>query len=132
MADPRVVRFGVVVLAGLFVALSGGAGFAARAQQAGIQAGTSSNATEVEKPGTAASNSADANDKKQDVEGLKAAPPMTDKQKKLAADTDRLLALAKELKQQVDKTNKNVLSVTVVKKAEEIEKLARSVKTEMK
>ena len=56
----------------------------------------------------------------------------TDKQKKLAADTDKLLAMATDLKQQVDKTNKDVLSVDVIKKAEEIEKLARSLKQEMK
>ncbi|HEY6375894.1 MAG TPA: hypothetical protein VIX90_10265, partial [Edaphobacter sp.] len=52
--------------------------------------------------------------------------PVTEKQKKLAADTDKLLAMATALKQQVDKTNKDVLSVDVIKKAEEIEKLARS------
>ena len=55
-----------------------------------------------------------------------------DRQKKLVADTDKLLSLATELKQQVDKTDKNTLSVDVVKKAEEIEKLAHSVKEKMK
>ncbi len=55
-----------------------------------------------------------------------------DKQKKLAADTDKLLAMATDLKQQVAKTNKDVLSVDVIKKADEIEKLARSLKQEMK
>ena len=68
----------------------------------------------------------------QQTEQQKVRVPISDKQKKLAADTDKLLALAKELKQQVDKTNKDVLSVNVVKKAEEIEKLARSVKSQMK
>ena len=56
----------------------------------------------------------------------------SDRQKRLVADTDKLLSLATELKQQVDKTDKNMLSVDVVKKAEEIEKLARSVKDKMK
>jgi len=55
-----------------------------------------------------------------------------DRQKKLKTDTDRLLALATDLKEQVDKTDKNVLSIEVIKKAEEIEKLARSVKERMK
>ncbi len=50
----------------------------------------------------------------------------------LKRDTDRLLELSTELKQYVDKTNENVLSVDVVKKAEEIEKLAHSVKEKMK
>jgi hypothetical protein len=56
----------------------------------------------------------------------------SDRQKHLVADTDKLLALATELKQDVDKTNKDVLSVEVIKKAEEIEKLAHSVKERMK
>jgi hypothetical protein len=43
-----------------------------------------------------------------------------------------LLQLSTELKQYVDKTNENVLSFEVIKKAEEIEKLARSVKDKMK
>jgi hypothetical protein len=36
------------------------------------------------------------------------------------------------LKQSVDKSDENVLSLDVIKKAEEIEKLARSVKEKMK
>ena len=55
-----------------------------------------------------------------------------DRQKRLVADTDKLLALATDLKQQVDKTDKGILSVDVIKKAEEIEKLAHSVKERMK
>jgi hypothetical protein len=50
----------------------------------------------------------------------------------LKTDTDRLLKLAVELKDYVDKSNENVLSLEVLKKAEEIEKLARSVKGKMK
>jgi 5'-deoxynucleotidase YfbR-like HD superfamily hydrolase len=50
----------------------------------------------------------------------------------LKSDTDRLLKLSIELKSYVDKSNENVLSVDVVKKAEEIEKLAKSVKDKMK
>ena len=54
------------------------------------------------------------------------------RQQDLKKDTDKLLELATELKQYVDKTNENVLSVEVIRKAEEIEKLARSVKEKMK
>jgi hypothetical protein len=50
----------------------------------------------------------------------------------LKADTDKLLKLAVELKDSVDKSNESILSVDVLKKAEEIEKLARSVKDKMK
>lgn len=56
----------------------------------------------------------------------------SDRQKKLKEDTDKLLVLATQLKQDVDKTNKDVLSVDVIKKADEIEKLAHSVKERMK
>ncbi|MBS1850935.1 MAG: hypothetical protein JST79_08485 [Acidobacteria bacterium] len=55
-----------------------------------------------------------------------------ERQEKLKRDTDQLLKLATELKEYVDKTNENMLSLEVVKKAEEIEKLARSVKDKMK
>jgi hypothetical protein len=55
-----------------------------------------------------------------------------DRQKRLVADTDKLLALATDLKQQVDKSTKDTLSVDVIKKADEIEKLAHSVKERMK
>lgn len=47
-------------------------------------------------------------------------------------DTDKLLKLSVELKSYVDKSDENVLSLTVIKKAEEIEKLAKSVKDKMK
>ena len=50
----------------------------------------------------------------------------------LKNDTDKLLKLSTELKSYVDKSDENVLSVDVVKKAEQIEKLAKSVKDKMK
>ena len=50
----------------------------------------------------------------------------------LKNDTDRLLKLSIELKAYVDKSDENVLSVDVIKRAEAIEKLARSVKDKMK
>jgi hypothetical protein len=50
----------------------------------------------------------------------------------LKYDTDKLLRLAVDLKAYVDKSNEHILSVDVVKKAEEIEKLAHSVKDKMK
>jgi hypothetical protein len=54
------------------------------------------------------------------------------RQQDLKKDTDKLLELATQLKQYVDKTNENTLSVEVIKKAEQIEKLAHSVKEKMK
>jgi len=55
-----------------------------------------------------------------------------ERQEAIRRDTDKLLKLATELKDYVDKSNENVLSFDVVKKAEEIEKLAHSVKERMK
>jgi nitric oxide reductase activation protein len=55
-----------------------------------------------------------------------------DRQKQLVSDTQRLLALAQELKVDVDKSNKDTLSLDVIRKADEIEKLAHSVKEKMK
>ena len=55
-----------------------------------------------------------------------------ERQADLKRDTEKLLKLANELKECVDKTNEATLSVDVVKKAEEIEKLAHSVKDKMK
>lgn len=54
------------------------------------------------------------------------------RQADLKADTEKLLKLAVQLKADVDKSNADVLSLEVVRKAEEIEKLAHSVKDKMK
>lgn len=50
----------------------------------------------------------------------------------LKKDTDRLFTLATELKNSVDKSSENTLSLDVIKKAEEVEKLAKKVKEKMK
>lgn len=57
---------------------------------------------------------------------------LDERYKNLKRDSERLLELATELKQYVDKSNQNVLSMEVVRKCEEIEKLAKSVRTKMK
>jgi hypothetical protein len=54
------------------------------------------------------------------------------RQADLKRDTDKLLLLATQLKQAVDKSNENTLSLDVIKKAGEIEKLAKSVKEKMR
>ena len=54
------------------------------------------------------------------------------REKDIKRDSEKLLELATELKQYVDKTNENIISLDVIKKAEQIEKLARSVKEKMK
>jgi hypothetical protein len=54
------------------------------------------------------------------------------RQKEIVTDTDKLLTLAKKLKEEVDKSNKDQLSVDVVDTANQIEKLAKSVKERMR
>jgi hypothetical protein len=55
-----------------------------------------------------------------------------ERKRQIAEDSANLLKLAVELKAEVDKTNKDVLSITVIRKADAIEKLARQVKEKMK
>lgn len=55
-----------------------------------------------------------------------------DRQKQIVADTQKLVALANQLKSDVEKSNKDTLSLDVIRKADEIEKLAKSVKDKMK
>ncbi len=54
------------------------------------------------------------------------------RKKQIADDTARLLQLATELKAEVDKTNKETLSLNIIRKADTIEKLAHDVKEKMK
>ncbi len=50
----------------------------------------------------------------------------------LKRDSEKLLELATELKQYVDKSGENVMSLEVIRKCDEIEKLSKSVRTKMK
>lgn len=55
-----------------------------------------------------------------------------ERQKLIVQDTQQLLKLANELNEAVGKSNENTLSLDVIRKAEEIEKLAKHVKDRMK
>ena len=75
-----------------------------------------------------ASNSGSLDDKpvsrKQDVQ-----EQLKENQKNLRRDADHLLQLAQELKDEADKTAQtDVLSLSLIHRAEEIEKLARQIK----
>jgi hypothetical protein len=67
------------------------------------------------------------NEKKQDFAAANA-----ERKKQIADDSAKLLKLATDLKAEVDKTNKDTLSLSVIRKADEIERLAHSVKEKMK
>jgi len=68
----------------------------------------------------------------QQLERLQIGNAFRERQTALRRDTEKLLSLAAELKQNVDKTSPNILSMDVIKKAQEIEKLAKSVKDKMR
>ncbi len=55
-----------------------------------------------------------------------------ERKRQIEDDAARLLQLATELKAEVDKTDKDTLSLNVIRKAETIEKLAKGVKEKMK
>jgi|SRR5271154_2044329 len=57
---------------------------------------------------------------------------IAERQNQLRLDTQKLVALTAELKEHVDKSGANVLSMDVIKKAQEIQKLAKSVQDKMK
>jgi len=55
-----------------------------------------------------------------------------ERKRQIADDSAKLLKLASDLKTEVDKTSKDTLSLGVIRKAEEIERLAHAVKEKMK
>ena len=71
-------------------------------------------------------------DPSQQLERMQIANAFRERQVALRRDTEKLLSLAAELKQHVDQTSPNILSIDVIKKAQEIEKLAKSVKDKMR
>jgi hypothetical protein len=66
------------------------------------------------------------------IEAQQARLRNNDRQKQLVDDTVKLLNLANELKADVDKSSKDTLSLDVIRKADEIERLAHNVKEKMK
>ncbi len=56
----------------------------------------------------------------------------SERKRQIADDSAKLLKLASDLKSEVDKTSKDTLSLGVIRKADEIEKLAHNVKEKMK
>jgi hypothetical protein len=54
------------------------------------------------------------------------------RQQDIRDETEKLYQLATDLKAAVDKSNENTLSLDVIRKAEEVEKLAKKVREKMK
>ena len=73
-----------------------------------------------------------SNDPQKRFEQAGIARVITERRAQLRLDTEKLVALTAELKQHVDQTGPNILSMDVIKKAQEIQKLAKSVQDKMK
>lgn len=71
-------------------------------------------------------------DQQQDTKQTDFTAANGERKKQISDDSTKLLKLATELKNEVDKTTKDTLSLDVIRKADEIERLARSVKEKMK
>lgn len=124
MKTVGVVIVGLVLMAAVPGRVSGG--------QMAPSAGQSSRIPGVQQPKTGVLEPEDPDPMAPHRDQKQAELRNADRQKRLVADTDKLLALATDLKEQVDKSTKDTLSVDVIKKADEIEKLAHSVKERMK
>jgi hypothetical protein len=71
-------------------------------------------------------------DQQQEMEDRMQKAANKKRQDEIKEDTQKLYQLAGELKEAVDKSNENLLSMDVVRKAEEVEKLAKKVKEKMR
>jgi hypothetical protein len=97
-------------------------------------------ATQTDRPATAVqAPTAASDDSKQQTTNpskltkqQKAAAADIERKKQIADESTQLLSMALALKAEVDKTTKDTLSINVIRKADEIEKLARTVKEKMK
>jgi hypothetical protein len=95
---------------------------------------TPANALQVQKIAAEreAANNATSGDSQQRLERAQIAQLIAERQAQLRIDTAKLVALTAELKQHVDQTGVNILSMDVIKKAQEIQRLAKSVQDKMK
>jgi hypothetical protein len=67
-----------------------------------------------------------------DIQKQQAQAANLQRQIEIKRDTEKMFQLTSELKDYLDKTGQGVLSLDAIKKAEQIEKLAHSVKSKMK
>jgi hypothetical protein len=75
-----------------------------------------------------AANSTSTNQKTPSPSQEQTLSPAEKRRADLLADTEKLYKLTQELKAEVARSNKDTLSVSVVKKAQEVERLAKSIK----
>lgn len=77
-------------------------------------------------------NPATPSQSEKDMEDRRLKMANKQRQEDIQKDTDKLFVLASELKDAVGKSNENTLSLEVIRKAEEVEKLAKRVKDKMR
>lgn len=83
-------------------------------------------------PSTAAEQAPAPKTPSADKQATPAAAPLTPEQAQLQAQIDKLYQLAQDLKSAVAKSNKDTLSIDVIKKADAVEKAAKNLKDQMK
>lgn len=94
----------------------------------GVREGTAQTAAQAEEKSTQ-STSAQAATAESPMKQEIHASASDDRKKQIADESASLLILANSLKAEVDKTTKDTLSVTVVREAGEIERLAHKMRT---
>ena len=120
------VRLGLTLGAVLLGSLAAGVGQVAPASQPGVTPATGGRTPFGVDPMGAPTPTAGPNPRT--LEHMRE----DERHKRLLADAAKLVELTNELKAEVDKASKDELSVDVVRKAAEIEKLARDVKERMR
>ncbi len=120
-------------LVGMAVLMRGVSGISARAGVMGGQQSTSNPQQPTAGGPIFSASPPNANDPSRDrMQERQVAAVEDARHRRMIVDTDKLLELATELKDDVDKSTKNEMSVASIKKAAEIEKLAHDVKERMK
>jgi hypothetical protein len=109
-------------------------GCAAQSSKPGLPIAASAQQVEAQKMAARleAANNSTAIDMQARLEQRQIANAVLERHAQLQSDTEKLVALTAELKQHVDKAGMNFLSMEVIKKAQEIQKLAKSVQDKMK
>jgi hypothetical protein len=119
-------NFWTIILAGVMVLAAPGVGMAQ------AQSGTGVNAQVPVEPSSGARGAQGQSAMVARQQQKLAETAEAERRKQLSDETAKLLQLATELKAAVDKSNKNELSLDVIRKADGVEKLAHDVKQRMR
>jgi hypothetical protein len=127
MHSPLAGMFRRTVVGFLFVA-----GLACIAQDSRPPAAQADKPPTTQAPTAPSASEPQAADASKMTKQQKVAAADNERKKQLTDESAQLLSMALALKAEVDKTTKDTLSINVIRKADEIEKLARNVKEKMK